>query len=407
MSSFIILTYSEGADGVRFMQGVEAYMKTNKRKVGVSELAEGMTLAETIFDIDGKTLFSEGLKLNKKRIDRIFLLNAKTIFIEEIPKRTEKKANDDFVKNKIEEVKSLNKERVLNEARVEASKVVENIIEQVMDARSIKSEKITKIVEKIIGIVLQDDKVVLNLANLSSIDDYIFSHSVNVCVLSLITGIFLGLNHQKLLMLGSGALIHDIGKMLVPVSILNKPDKLTEEEYKIIQQHTVYGHKILRDTMKFSDEVATIALSHHERVDGKGYPNQLSKNEISKFSKIVGITDVFDAITSKRVYCDKISYYKGVEYLLKNANTQFDGDIVKKFITIIGYYPIGLYVQLNTGDIGMVISKNKLCPVVKVTIDSNGNKLRNHYEIDINRNPSISIVDINLEEYQAKQRLLN
>lgn len=375
-------------------------MRVNRLKIGITELREGMILAEPIFDIGGKTLFSEGLKLNKTRIERILLLKTKILYIQVIPTANEKLKLEANIK---EDNVLSDKQLIFNDTREEAAKIVKYTFNGLMDSRSIKSDKITSIVENIIDAILKDDKVILNLSNLSLVDDYIFSHSVNVCVLSLIMGIYLGFNHQKLLSLGSGALIHDIGKILVPKSILNKPGKLTEDEYEIAKMHTVYGHKILRDKMGFPDEISMTALSHHERIDGNGYPNKLEKSEISKFAKIVGIADVFDAVTSDRAYCGKIDYYKAVEYLLKNSDTQFDSDIVNKFVTIIGYYPIGLYVQLNTGDIGMVITKNKLFPVIKITVDSNGIKLNNYYEIDLHKNPSISIVYVNIEEYNIKR----
>lgn len=170
-----------------------------------------------------------------------------------------------------------------------------------------------------------------------------------------------------------------------------------------MKNHTLYGYKIMKDTLKFDYETASISLCHHERIDGLGYPNQLSKHEIPIFAKIVGVADVFDALTSDRIYCEKISYYKGVEYIIEHADSQFDGDIVKKFITMIGYYPIGLFVKLNTGDLGQVMTKNKLCPIVRVTIDSNGERLTNYYEIDLYKNPGISIIDIDIEEFKLRR----
>lgn len=367
-------------------------MQIKRHTIDILELKEGMVLAEPIFDFEGKLLFYEDLQLNQNRIDRIFRLDIKTVVI----KYTINKVSDDIIKDKTSKI-------LLNDAREEASKSMKNIIDELIDNNSVKSDKIVKIVEKIMESILNDDKIALNLSNLSIIDDYVLSHSVNVCVLALVTGIFLGFNTQELLVLGSGALIHDIGKMLVPKHILLKSENLVDEEYKIVQQHTIFGYKILKENMKFSEKISSIALSHHERVDGNGYPNNLKEEDLNIYVKIVCIADVFDAITTDRVYCEKINYYDAVKYLLVNAGTQFDLEVVKKFITIIGYYPLGLNVKLNTKDEGIVIKKNKLVPIIKVIKDSYGNNLENYYEIDLNKNPLISIIDIDIKKYKRKR----
>lgn len=377
-------------------------MKINKRPVEVKYLQEGMILAETIYDVDGKALFNEGLKLNETRIERIRVLDKSLVLIEERTEVTPKPASL-ASKSLFEEKAAQRKSAILNETRDDASRIVKDLLDDVLDGHSIKADKIKKIVERIIDVILTDDKIVLNLSNLSAIDEYLLSHSVNVCVLSLVTGIFSGLTQQKLMQLGTGALIHDIGKMLIPSEVYNKPEKLTQQEYIEMQSHTIYGHKILRETLKLENDTANIALWHHERMDGKGYPHQLTKHEIPIFAKIVAVADVFDAITSDRVYCEKVTYYKGVEYLIEQADSQFDSDIVKKFITMIGYYPIGLFVKLNTGDVGQIMTKNKLCPIVRVTMDSTGSRLSNYYEIDLYKNPGISIIDIDIEEFKVRR----
>ena len=320
-------------------------MKSVKRSVDIKQLEEGMILAETIFDIDGKVLFNEGLGLSNKRIERIQSLQIEQCLVEDRVAYNVHKNTNQETTSIFEKKAAYRKAVILNETRQEASEVVSEILEKVLDGNSMKADRIKKIVGKIIDVVLMDDRVVLNLSNMNAIDNYLLSHSVNVCVLSLITGIYYGLTQKKLMQLGIGALIHDIGKMLIPQDIYHKPEKLTDEEYEIVKNHTVYGHKIMRDNLNLENDTANIALWHHERVDGLGYPHGLNKYDIPIFAKIVGIADVFDAITSDRIYCKRIDYYQGVSYLIDNADIQFDIEIVKKFIIMIGYYPIGLFIQ--------------------------------------------------------------
>lgn len=375
-------------------------MEITKRQVEVKNLQVGMVLAEPIYDIDGKTLFSQGLTLNEKRIERIQHLDASVIFVEvEKAIDTVKDVVKDVAQDYVVDNASYKKTLMLNETREAAMNVVAEAFTKAFNSRSVKAEKVKLVVQRMIEAILQDDQIVASLLNLQTIDDYMLSHSINVCVLSLVTGISLGFSHKQLLELGSGALIHDIGKILVPQDILLKPEKLTEEEFEIVKKHTIYGYKILKDNMKMNEETSSIALSHHERIDGQGYPYGVSSNELSVYSKIVSVADVFDAITTDRVYCPKINHYEGMKYLIENVNTQFDFEITKKFITIIGYYPYGMYVKLTTGDIGKIISRKKSDPLIKISIDANGNKLKNYYEIDLYKNPSISIIDVNLEKY--------
>lgn len=378
-------------------------MRISKRTVASKKLRDGMVLAEPIYDIDGKMLFSEGLRLNAKRIERIMRLELMSVMVEESV-YDEPMVNDDMVletqsvRTILEEKQVIRKQQLLNETRNEAAVMVEDLFNHVLDDDTVKTEKIKRIVERLIEAILYDDQVVLNLSNLSTIDDYLLSHSVNVCIFSLVVGIYLGFSQPRLMKLGTGALIHDIGKILVSQKILTKPGPLTEDEFEEMKQHTIYGHKILKDTLKYGEESAAIPLYHHERIDGLGYPEQKKGHEIPLFAKIVCVADVFDAMTTDKVYSDKVSYYQGINYLIKQVNTQFDEDIVKKFITIIGFYPIGLPVKLSTGDIGQVISTNKKKPVVKVLLDANGNRLNNYYEIDLYKNPSISVIDVDVQK---------
>lgn len=371
-------------------------MKINKSRMEVKLLQSGMILAEPIYDIDGKTLFSEGLKLNEKRIERIQLLELKTVEIEIVEKMVKTKTVNESSKKYNVKSAEKRKQVILEETREEALRIVDETLNQVLSGISIKAEKVKLVVERMIDAILMNEQIIFNLSNLSSIDNYMLSHSVNVCVLSLVLGILLGFSHLKLVELGSGALIHDIGKILVPQDILLKPTKLTSDEYDIVKKHTIYGYRILRDNVKVSEASASIALSHHERMDGLGYPNAIKQHEIPIYAKIVAIVDVFDALTSNRAYADKMSYSYAIDYIIKNAGTQFDSEIVRKFVTIIGYYPFGMRVKLSSGDHGHVISYNKVNPVVKVTIDLNGNQLKEYYEIDLYKNPTITIIDIEI-----------
>lgn len=210
------------------------------------------------------------------------------------------------------------------------------------------------------------------LTQLKNRDEYTAIHSLNVCVLSLTFGRALKLTQDQLNELGLGALLHDIGKMLVPLNVLNKPGKLTDEEFEVMKSHPEKGFQLIRKDKNISQEVLNIVRSHHERINGAGYPDNLTDKNISYYTKIVSITDVYDAITSDRIYHDGMTPHDAMQRLYEWMPDNFDQDLMQKFIRTLGIYPIGSVVELKTGHIGLVVKHNeghRLKPVVMLIMN--------------------------------------
>lgn len=210
------------------------------------------------------------------------------------------------------------------------------------------------------------------LTQLKNKDEYTAIHSLNVCVLSLTFGRSLGLKGEELNELGLGALLHDIGKMRVPIKVLNKPGKLTTDEFEIMKAHPGMGYELLRSDSNISKEVLTIVRNHHERLNGQGYPDKLAEKDISYYTKIVSITDVYDAITSDRVYHDGMTPHEALKKLYEWMPNNFDSELMQAFIRTIGIYPVGSVVELQTGHIGLVVKlseNHRLKPVVMLIMD--------------------------------------
>jgi len=210
------------------------------------------------------------------------------------------------------------------------------------------------------------------LTQLKNKDEYTAIHSLNVCVLSLTFGRALGLAKTELNELGLGALLHDIGKMQVPLEILNKPGELTPEEFEIMKTHPSKGYELLKKEDNLSAEVLNIVKSHHERLSGSGYPDSLLEQNISYYTKIVSITDVYDAITSDRVYNDGMTPHDAMQRLYEWMPDNFDQELMQQFIRTLGIYPIGSVVELKTGHIGLVVKLNEnhhLKPVVMLILN--------------------------------------
>ena len=212
------------------------------------------------------------------------------------------------------------------------------------------------------------------LTQLKNRDEYTAIHSLNVCVLSLTFGRALKLPQKELEELGLGALLHDIGKMRVPLKVLNKPGKLTPDEFEIMKSHPGMGYELLRKEKNISEEVLAIVRNHHERLNGSGYPDQLTDSAITYFTKIVTITDVYDAITSDRVYHDGMTPHDAMQRLYEWMPDNFDKALIEQFIRTLGIYPIGSAVELKTGHIGLVVKLNeghRLKPVVMLIMNRN------------------------------------
>ena len=188
------------------------------------------------------------------------------------------------------------------EARIETSNVIENIFEDIRLGRSMDTDSAKAAVRKTAESIIRNPDAQLWLTQLKNKDAYTSIHSMNVCILSLAFGRYLGLSEDTLNALGLGALLHDVGKVRVPMEILNKPDKLSVDEFEIMKRHPVDGLRIVSETKGIPSSAMDVVLSHHERAGGSGYPRGLRNNSISLFSKVVAIVDVYDAITSDRIY---------------------------------------------------------------------------------------------------------
>lgn len=361
-------------------------MSQQFRYVKTNELEEGMILADAIFDHSGKMLLSEGIVLRSIYIQKIVDLGLSEVRIAD---------EDCGIITRVGDFESaLLKDMIMNSTRNEAKAAVKRCMDNVVSRTQVDMDKLYLVVNQIIDEILSSDVVTFNLSQLREVDQYIFDHSVNVCILSIITGIYMGFNKVRLIELGVGALLHDIGKILVPQDVLNKPDCLEDDEFGILKLHTVRGYEALKQIKQFSDASLEAVLSHHERCDGRGYPQGRSKDEIHVYAKIVAVSDVFDAVTADKVYREKEDPYRAMYYVIDELDSKFDREIVKKFLKVVGYYPLGLYVTLNNGEYGVITKVNKDRPTVRILMDVAGNVVKDFLIIDMQKNPSIAIVDI-------------
>lgn len=238
--------------------------------------------------------------------------------------------------------------------------------------KKVKVEEAGDLVENIINSVSRNNGAMVSLSRLRDYDEYTYTHSINVTVLSLIYARSLSLSAKQLRELGIAALFHDVGKAQIPDSILNKPGKLTEKEFMTIKKHPLESYVMLKDTKNVPEEVLSGVVEHHEKYNGMGYPRGLRGDQISAFARIIGVADVYDALTSDRVYKKGMIPNKALSLMFSMREQDFFPVMVEQFIKCLGIYPVGSLVKLSSGEFGVVQETNPhqpLYPKVKVCYD--------------------------------------
>ena len=248
-------------------------------------------------------------------------------------------------------------------------KAIVSMFREVRMGKAISAEAASELVEEITQSVLRNPGALISLARLKTADDYTYMHSVAVCALMVSLAKQLGLEEQATREAGMAGLMHDVGKALMPMDVLNKPGKLTDDEFRIIKNHTVEGHRLLSAGQNGSDIVLDVCLHHHEKIDGSGYPDKLAGDQISLYAKMGAVCDVYDAITSNRPYKKGWDPAESIQKISQWSKGHFDENVFQAFVKSIGIYPAGSLVKLGSGRLAVVLEqseKSLLAPRIKV-----------------------------------------
>ena len=249
-----------------------------------------------------------------------------------------------------------------------ARQAVVSMFQEVRMGKAVSAEAAGDLVEEISTSVLRNPGALISLARLKTADDYTYMHSVAVCALMVSLARQLGLEEKDVREAGMAGLMHDLGKALMPMEVLNKPGKLSDDEFRIIKRHPVEGHRLLVEGKTASDIVLDVCLHHHEKVDGSGYPDRLGGDRISLFAKMGAVCDVYDAITSNRPYKAGWDPAESIRKMTEWSKGHFDERVFQAFIKSVGIYPVGSLVMLGSGRLAVVIEqseKSLLTPRVK------------------------------------------
>ena len=312
--------------------------------VSVDECIPGMKMAETIFNNYGAVIVSEDTMLDGHIIDKIKRLGIIKIKIYDT-------SNDNIIVSGTELFKAQYSENI---------DAVKEILYEISTGKELDDKKVNEVSDSIITRINENRDIVSCINQMRNADEYTYSHSINVSLLCMLIGKWLKFDYYKIKELVQAGLLHDIGKGKIPPEILNKPGDLTSEEYGEMKMHALYGYRIAEKIPNLNENILNGILMHHEREDGSGYPLNLKGDQICEFAKIVAVADIYDAMTSNRVYKGKGSPFDVFLLMEKDSFGVLDQRVTSIFLKNIVSYYIGDFVRISTGDIGEIVYINPI-----------------------------------------------
>ena len=267
-----------------------------------------------------------------------------------------------------------------------ARTVVLSVFDQLRDGGGLEAAAIESVVESMVQSVFRNRHAMGWLARMRSKDDYLYTHSLSTSVWALTFGRHLGLDREAMKVLGTGAMLLDVGKTRMPAHLLRKSEALTPTEWKLLRLHARYGAQLLRADEALDQRVIEMVESHHERFDGSGYGSGLKGKEIPFLARVAGIVDAYDAMISERAYAKPKTAFQAVRELSSMAGTAFQPELVELFIQAVGVFPTGTLVELNTGEVGVVTAQNRyrrLKPEIMLILDANKQVRDDFTQIDL------------------------
>ncbi|MNC02502.1 Cyclic di-GMP phosphodiesterase response regulator RpfG [compost metagenome] len=343
--------------------------------IPVNQLQPGMYVLAIASQTGAMEIAQTGLVTNRQQVDalirrgvltvRVDLARSKLPGIEQVVSPSPAHSAGSARPAGSGEGRELKIRRLYQEARELQGKFIRHL----KAGEPIDITPLAAVAEEMVDTMFTHGDAMLCLARIRAKDAYLMEHSMNVAILLANFGRYLGLERNVLKELTLGGLLHDVGKIMTPDEVLNKPGKLTDEEFGVMRQHVVHSYDILSNTAGITPTMLEVAANHHERLDGTGYPQRLKGDQLSLYTRMSGIVDVYDAVTADRVYKQGMQPTQAFRVLLKGINQHFDAELVTKFIKCMGVYPVGTLVQLSNQRLAVVMQRNEqqpLKPMVKV-----------------------------------------
>ena len=347
------------------------------QRVSVGFLEAGMVAARNVHSAEGRLLVTKETVLSEAMVANIQKTSLGSIYVR----------NPLFQDIEAEEV-------VTEDNRRKAVMALKSAVTAYQKTKVLDIQPLKKVLRELVVEIIRNRDSMIHQLDMRTYQDYIYAHSVNTCVLSVLIAVNLDYPEGKLTDLALGTMLHDVGMMMLPDALLMKMGNLTPEESKQVQQHPEDGFNILRTVREIPITVAHIAYQHHERVDGKGYPRNLTADKILEFAKVAAVADTFDALVSDRPYRKGMVPHEAYEVMMALADSYVDRDILHLFLTHVAIYPVGAVVQLDNGQHGVVtkvLPRLQTRPQVRLLTDQQGNLLSEQTEIDLTQHLTLMI----------------
>ncbi|NLP33975.1 MAG: HD domain-containing protein [Clostridiales bacterium] len=341
------------------------------RIISLDSIKGNERLAKDIVNENETILMTAGTIVRKEYIDRLKDLNIEYIYV------------DDEIGRGINLMDSLE-----FQIKEQCQKAVQDILQKYSYHKKSELEEITLVADEIIYDIMREPEVIYNLSCIRSKSESTYSHSLNVCALSVIIAFRLKIPQKRIREIAIGALLHDIGFSYISLDYKNiNMEKCSDKERKEIKKHIIYGYSTIEKMSWLSPISKDIIISHHERLDGTGYPFHLKADKIKIGSKIVAVCDEFDSLVYGNLTC-KMKVHDAIDYIVSQAEVKFDLDVVKAFVASVAAYPTGALVMTNEDEIGIVLRQNPKCPtrpVIRIIRDKYGKKPKEWVEKDLTK----------------------
>ncbi len=341
----------------------------NKKFVRTSSLQSGMKIQQSIKDKTGRTLICRGTLLDEYMINSMLKMKITGVYIGEDEEEPEpEKKVQETVQEKEPVISKKARETIEKNMTSDRSKVqlTESVKKRVQEGiqylyNNTDSANFTgaanSIANDLMKAILENDAIAVDIDTLKVSDEYTFKHSVDVATMAMIIAKKHGLSDKQIYEVGISGLLHDVGKSKIPNEVLNKPGRLTDEEFKIMKQHALYGYRILQEKNDISEPVRMGVLQHHEKINGKGYPLGAGANQICLYARILSVADIYDALVTERPYKKGFSKRDAVEIIMSMTD-ELDIAAMKSFLGSIILYPVNSTVQLSNGEMAKVVENN-------------------------------------------------
>lgn len=354
---FVHICEAQGRDSRIFVSDAEVNLVVKRIFMRTRSLQEGMKIDQAIVDRRGRILIARGALMDEYLIDSLLKLGINGVYIREGEEDPDEENISLLAKSVIE------KTRVEDRAKVRLTESVKKRVAEGIQYlyNNTETQDFADATDKITGELMRaisdNEAIAVDISTLKISDEYTFKHSVDVATMAMIVAKQHGLNEREVYEIGIAGLLHDLGKSKIPNEVLNKPGRLSEEEFEIMKQHSVYGYEILKEKEGYSPAILLGVLQHHEKMNGRGYPLGVSSDKMHLFAKILSVVDIYDALVTERSYKKAFSQRDAVEMIM-SMTQELDLDVMRSFLESMILYPVDTIVQLSNGEKAKVVQNN-------------------------------------------------